>query len=93
VTRRFGWCDQLAIGICGLPGELWESERTDYRKPISDDLRAAIYERDGFRCIECLTDEDLTLDHIHPWSKGGADTYDNLRTLCRSCNSRKGARV
>jgi 5-methylcytosine-specific restriction endonuclease McrA len=25
-------------------------------------------------------------------SKGGPTTFDNLQTLCRSCNSSKGAR-
>lgn len=29
----------------------------------------------------------------HHVSSHPADSYDNLRTLCRSCNSRKGARV
>ena len=32
-------------------------------------------------------------DAIHPYSLGGEDTFDNLQTLCRPCNSRKGARV
>lgn len=63
------------------------------RAAISPDVRREVYERDGFTCVECLTDADLTLDHIFPWSLGGSDDPSNLRTLCRPCNSRKGARV
>ncbi|THA43278.1 HNH endonuclease [Streptomyces sp. A1136] len=32
---------------------------------------------------------DLTVDHIVPRSKGGSDQPDNLRVLCRACNSSK----
>lgn len=63
------------------------------RRHIPDDLRMAVYERDGFLCLHCGTTENLSLDHIHPYSRGGQDTLDNLQTLCRPCNSRKGARV
>lgn len=63
------------------------------RPPIDIGLRKAVYDRDGHQCLECGTPDDLTLDHIHPWSLGGTDTYDNLQTLCRPCNSRKGAKV
>lgn len=63
------------------------------RRHIPDALRSAVYERDGYVCLHCGTGEALSLDHIHPWSLGGSDTLDNLQTLCRPCNSRKGARV
>lgn len=34
----------------------------------------------------------LTVDHHVPIALGGGNDRDNLRVLCRSCNSRKGAR-
>lgn len=76
-----------------LDSELLSFARDDYRTPIPAEQRARIYERDGHRCLECGATYDLTLDHIYPWSLGGRDTDDNLRTLCRPCNSRKGAKV
>jgi hypothetical protein len=63
------------------------------RAPITTEVRQHVYERDGFSCVECASREDLTLDHIWPWSRGGTDEPSNLRALCRSCNSRKGAKV
>ena len=79
-------CDELGRS-------LWTLERTDYRKKIPDALRLVVLDRDGWACVECGATGDLTLDHIWPWSLGGKETVENLRTLCRSCNSRKGARI
>lgn len=62
------------------------------RAHISNSTRHAVYTRDGHACLECGTTDRLSLDHIIPWSAGGSDKPDNLRTLCVPCNSRKGAR-
>lgn len=56
-------------------------------------VRREVYARDGLVCQECGATEDLTLDHIWPKARGGKHTAQNLRVLCRSCNSSKGARV
>lgn len=68
--------------------------RTD-RSPNSDYLRAMarrVLPTDNLACVECESPEDLTVDHIVPISRGGGNDANNLRVLCRSCNSRKGAR-
>ncbi|WP_431781758.1 HNH endonuclease [Streptomyces chumphonensis] len=64
-----------------------------HRAPIPAEVRADVYERDDHACTHCKATNDLTLDHIHPWSLGGPDTADNLQTLCRPCNSSKGDRA
>lgn len=64
-----------------------------FRIGISEELRNRVYERDGHKCVKCESTEHLSVDHIHPWSKGGKTEFDNLQTLCRICNSRKGAKV
>ncbi len=46
-----------------------------------------------YRCVSCGGFKDLTCDHIHPESKGGPTTLDNLQTMCRPCNSKKGVRA
>lgn len=55
--------------------------------------RAAVLEADGYRCVACGSEDDLTADHITAVDNGG-DPFDpaNGRCLCRSCNSRKGNR-
>ena len=42
------------------------------------------------RCKQHFSAEELTIDHINPWSKGGRTVLSNARLLCRACNSRKG---
>ena len=70
---------------------------------IRSAIRAAIYERDGYRCKLCNELVDMaadpqrgdwapTLDHIIPRSQGGTHDADNLRTAHRWCNSIRGDR-
>jgi hypothetical protein len=53
------------------------------RAPVTSDLRRAVFERDGGRCV------DLQYDHILPVARGGATTVENLQLLCADCNRRK----
>lgn len=64
----------------------------DQKQKISRGLAKRVMERDAYRCQHCGTWRNLTVDHIIPESKGGTLDFDNLQTLCQSCNSKKGTR-
>lgn len=59
------------------------------RKRIPDEGRAAVLERDGYRCAECGSEDNIQIHHIIYRSKGGADTIDNLKCLCAECHYKK----
>ena len=63
------------------------------KKPIPYRLRWAVFKRDGFKCVDCGSQDDLSADHVLPECKGGLTTFENLRTRCRKCNSKKGRRL
>jgi 5-methylcytosine-specific restriction endonuclease McrA len=61
------------------------STKTTWKK-----VRALAMERDGGKCVICLSTEDLTVDHIVPLSAGGKKyNMNNLQTLCKICHSDK----
>lgn len=60
------------------------------KKSISRSLAKRVFERDAYRCVTCGSHIDLTCDHVVPESKGGPTTFENLQTMCRPCNCRKG---
>lgn len=61
----------------------------DERKPIQDDVKMTVWQRDNGKCIKCGSRENLEFDHIIPFSKGGSNTERNIQLLCESCNREK----
>ena len=69
-----------------------------FKRGISKETRARVLERNGFTCQMCglaAGDPDpfsqgrtvrLTMAHIVDKSKGGSDTFENLRAVCTNCN-------
>ena len=62
------------------------------KKIIPSNIRWAVWERDNFTCKKCGARQFLSIDHIYPESKGGETSIENCQTLCKSCNSSKGAK-
>lgn len=61
------------------------------RRVWSDEERRFILERDGWACVQCRSQSELEIDHVIPFSRGGACSVDNAQVLCGPCNRRKGA--
>ncbi len=67
---------------------------------VPRELAIKVFERDHFKCQYCGLDakqrfEDwliMTIDHVHPYARGGSRKLDNLVTACRPCNLLKGKR-
>ncbi len=88
VTKNSGRVD-LPVGVYVL-----EDDRQAYEhdRQIPDTVRVEVLRRDGFRCVECgwnrsmLSPDDprkmLELHHIRHHKDLGANSPDNLVTLC-----------
>ena len=80
---------------CGQPS---------YRTRCAGHLRARKRTRDGNTarartviaaqpwCSDCGATTDLTSDHVVPLTRGGSNAGAQ-RTLCRTCNSRRGGHL
>lgn len=74
--------------IIAVKGEA--SSRRRHRAPSLENRE--LFRRDRHICAYCgghFTEAKLTRDHIHPRSKGGADTWMNVVTACARCNQKK----
>jgi 5-methylcytosine-specific restriction endonuclease McrA len=56
--------------------------------------RKNVFRRDDNTCQYCgLRSGDLTLDHVHPRSRGGDTSWENVVACCRKCNAKKRDRT
>lgn len=63
------------------------------RPHIPKDVVDAVWNRDGGKCVYCGSSENLHLDHIIPFSKGGDSSVENLQLLCQKCNLHKSNKI
>lgn len=97
VTRSSGR-PELPVGIYVLEQE---RQSPPHDRMISDGVRRDVLRRDGYQCQRCQWDHDLwnrsdprhlELHHIQHHESGGANTADNLVTLCTVCHDEWHAR-
>jgi len=69
------------------------SSATLSRAKIPSQARIFVWQRDGGRCVECSSNENLEYDHIIPFAKGGSNTERNLQLLCGNCNRLKSDNI
>ena len=60
---------------------------SDYRKTIPLSIRKQVLA--AGECLFCGNLDNLTIDHIKPYSKGGTHDLSNLQCLCSKCNRMK----
>lgn len=79
------------VGVTGpLVGQRWLDRTSIYVE------REILYARDRFLCAYCgdkLPPHKLTIDHIHPKSRGGKNIWMNAVTACKYCNHGKADRT
>ena len=89
----------LNVARSGLARQAAEQPKGHPRKgrptrTIGYALRFQVLRRDGFTCHYCgrkPPEVKLHIDHLQPWSSGGLNVPENLRTSCEACNLGKGA--
>lgn len=69
-----------------------EAVRQPIRRTLPASVRRHIWARDRGQCQKCESKFAVQIDHIRPFAKGGVNSPDNLRLLCRSCNLYRGIR-
>lgn len=75
-------------GILALVPSYYENDRPNAADWA--ELRSKVFARDDFTCAYCGgRGGKLECDHVHPVSRGGSNSLDNLKTACFSCNRSK----
>jgi 5-methylcytosine-specific restriction endonuclease McrA len=69
------------------PNGLWD--KTKQLRPLKQPKKPKKKATKAKRCKYCKSEENLTIDHKIPKSKGGTNEKSNLQTLCMTCNGTK----
>lgn len=83
--------EKLALQELIDEGEIFPE--ANKRPPIPKDVVDTVWNRDGGKCVYCGSNENLHLDHIIPFSKGGDTSVENSQLLCQKCNLEKSNKI
>jgi hypothetical protein len=70
-----------------------DKSASEYSRYIPSEVKQQVWKRDGGKCVNCGSKRHLEYDHELPVSKGGSDTVNNIRILCKQCNRKKSGKI
>lgn len=79
-------------GYYDLPKALILKSYVKLPRTMANLSRRNVFLRDNYECQYCssyLPEDDRTLDHVIPISRGGKHEWTNVVSCCSYCNSRK----
>lgn len=90
VNAKTGQQSRLEIGSILVLNTRGHMTPYNWVPPVS---RQMLMARDLCMCAYCLNvfkERELTIEHIHPASRGGLLEWKNIVAACKPCNARKG---
>ncbi|HEX4923483.1 MAG TPA: HNH endonuclease signature motif containing protein, partial [Bdellovibrionales bacterium] len=57
------------------------------------EIHRHVWRRDRLKCTNCGSTFATEIDHRIPKAKGGTNSAENLRVLCKACNQRAAIEV
>lgn len=94
IDAEFVVREGVEICVLGIDRWLCRGRALDVKSTEWEELRAAVFQRDNYRCVYCLEQTAAPeCDHIHPLSRGGRSHLANLATACIRCNRSKGSKT
>lgn len=67
--------------------------KTDIKENFGKRDKKEVFKKFNNKCFKCGSLKNLCIDHHLPFSRGGLLTFSNCVILCKSCNSRKNAKM
>lgn len=71
-----------------------EASSQDHDRIIPSSVKIEVWKRDGGKCVQCGSKENLHFDHVIPYSEGGSSKDPrNIQILCGRHNIQKSDRI
>jgi hypothetical protein len=86
-------CLILFYGVHYFRKKRKDKSASEYSRYIPSEVKQQVWERDKHKCVKCGRECDLEYDHEIPVSKGGSNTVNNIRLLCKQCNRKKSGKI